>query len=163
MTQAPAPNHIPDYVSAAHGDPDACYRLSLAARAAVLDGSDDALTGSMEGATLARLAAIRGNISAAALMSQHLSTVASLYEEAGDSSHAEQYCAESLAVLELTEAHTPPGWDAAAWSDHILSLVTETASKTDPHFMALTKAYRAVWAPFLDPPIQIHRTGDAQR
>ena len=152
MTDQPPPyDTLTDYVAAAHGDPDACFRLSQVARAAVLDGSDDPLTASMEGATLARLAALRGSILAAVLMAEHLNTVARLYEEAGDSSHAEFSCAESLAILELSEGHPVPGWEPAAWSDHILSLLTDTASKSDANFMALTKHYRTLWAPYLDP------------
>lgn len=162
-TPAPAPVYDPlqDYVNAAHGDPSACLRLSLMARAAVLDGSDDALTASMEGATLARLAAIRGSMEAACLMALHLFTVAELYEIAGDSSHAASSCAEGLALLELSEGHTPQGWSAPQWSEHIHNLVTTTAANTDAQFMAAASHYRGIWAPFLS--ICITPTaGDAQ-
>ena len=161
MTDAPAYDPLPDYVEAAHGNADACLRLSIFARQQVADGLDDPLTCSMEGATLARLAAIRGNIQAAILMGQHLLTVAELYEIAGDSSHAESTCAEALAILELTEGHTPPGWEPGAWSDHLLNLVSSTAAKTDADFMALTLHYRTIWARFLEQrPVQ--PVGDAQ-
>lgn len=159
MTDASPYDPLPDYVAAAHGDPDACFRLSAFARTSVLDGSDDVLTASMEGATLARLAALRGNVLAAVLMSQHMVSVAETYEAAGDSSHAECVCAEALAILELIEAYPPPGWDAAAWSDHILALVTQTATNTNASFMESTKHYRDIWAPFLAPP-PAQPTGD---
>lgn len=142
---------LQDYVSAAHGDPSACLRLSLMARASVLDGSDDALTASMEGATLARLAAIRGSMEAACLMALHLFTVAELYEIAGDSTHAAASCAEGLALLELSDGHTPYGWEASQWSDHVHNVVTTTADQTDAQFMAVAGHYRSVWAPFLSP------------
>ena len=163
MTDHPPPyDTLIDYVAAAHGDPDACFRLLQVARAAVLDGSDDPLTGSMEGATLARLAALRGSIMAAVLMAEHLNTVARLYDEAGDSTHAEFSCAESLAILELSEAYPVPGWEPAAWSDHIQGIVTETALQTDANFMALIKHYRTIWAPFLDPLI-VQPAGDKRQ
>lgn len=151
-TPAPAPyDPLQDYVRAAHGDPSACLRLSLMSRETVLDGSDDALTASMEGATLARLAAIRGSMDAACLMALHLFTVAELYEIAGDSSHAASSCAEGLALLELSEGHTPHGWSAAQWSEHIHNIVTTTGDQTDAQFMALASRYRSIWAPFLSP------------
>lgn len=158
MTDAPVYDPIPDYEMAAHGDPDACLRLSMFARQSVQDESDDPLTASMEGATLARLAAIRGNMLAAVLMAQHLLTVAEIYEAAGDSGHAECFCAESIAILELSEGHAPAGWTSENWSAHLIGLVANTASRAEPAFMALAKHYRTIWAPFLAP--SLVPTGD---
>lgn len=160
METAPAYDPIVDYIAAAHGDPSACYRLSCASRASVLDGSDDELTASMEGATLARLAAIRGDMLAALLMAQHLITVAEVYEAAGDSSHARQTLAESVALLELCDGRPPAGWEASAWSDHVAGIVAAVAIGTDAALMESVKAFHTLWNRFLGIP-NPHPLGDA--
>lgn len=144
-------NFIPDYIAAAHGDPDACLRLSLFARSRVLRDESDQLTGSMEGATLARLAAIRGDIRAAVLMSEHLLAVAELYNVAGDHDVVEDFCAEAVAIMDLGEGHVPDGWTRDAWSDHVLGVVSRISDNTSAPFMEQVKGYRAIWAQFLSP------------
>lgn len=140
---------IPDYVAVAHGDMAAAVRLSVLMRGRVLSDEDDPLTGSMEGATLARLAAIRGDISAALLMAEHLLTVAELYEAANDHDAVASHCAEAVAILELADNFVPEGWTRDGWSDHVLQVVTRISTDTSAAFMDDVKFYRNIWSQFL--------------
>jgi len=143
-----------DFVAAANGDSAACLRLSRISRASVLYGSDDVLFASMEGAMLARLAAVRGDRQAAILLGEHLVAISAVYAAGGDDETACNIGAEAMAILELCEGHPPEGWDRAAWSDHVLQVVTAAAELADGPMMHAATQYRAVWAPFLSAPAE---------
>lgn len=143
-----------DFVAAANGDSAACLRLSRISRASVLDGADDTLFASMEGAMLARLAAVRGDRQAAILLGEHLVTIAVFYADGGDDEMARQIGAEAMAIIELCEGHPPEGCDSQEWSNHILRAITTAAELADGPMMHAATQYRAVWAPFLTAPAE---------
>lgn len=150
MSEAiPAP--IADYVAAAHGDGQAAMRLSVMSRARATNGEDDVLIASMEGATLARLAAITGQQGAAALLGDHLVTIGTTYAVAGDDETAAEIASEAMALLELTENDPPEGWDQEAWTAHIVGVVETFAFATSPEWMARVGQYRSLWEPLIAP------------